>query len=355
MSTMSATLHIFNPFHDEALAAASPYYYPSKIARQLSADWALLPLMWAEEGDVIYCPDEAGEVAEMCADLADERGVELVKKKDMKPAFWERIFRIEPWGWDALVKHQLGRWGAPACLLPTDEKLFEIRRLSARQTTTVALPELVERLSAKGIAVMGMSHIAREMDEVEQLLNEWGRIVVKSLWSCSGRGVFTIEGQPTASDMGRIRKLLRTQGGVEVEPWYDGVMDMALELDAKADGGVVYRGLSLFLTSPNGGYKANIVARQDALKSRLFEKFPFIEKHFPTLCSACEEVLSKVVEKTYEGPLGVDMMVVKNEQGILLLHPCIEVNVRRTMGYVACVMGERGIKAWPVNFPFSEM
>ena len=352
---MSATLHVFNPSHDEALAAASPYYYPSKIARQLSADWALLPLMWAEEGDVIYCPDEAGEVAEMCADLADERGVEVVKKKDMKPAFWERIFRIEPWGWDALVRHQLAKWDAPQRLLPTDEQVENIRRLSARTTTARVLPELVKRLSACGIPVVGQSVIACNEEKVERLLSEHGRIVVKSLWSCSGRGVFTIEGQPTASDTGRIRKLLRTQGAVEVEPWYDGVMDLALELDAKADGGVACKGLSLFTTSPSGGYQANIVARQEALKARLFEKFPFIENHFPTLCSACEEVLTMVAGKTYEGPLGVDMMVVKNNQRDLLLHPCIEVNVRRTMGYVACVMGERGIRAWPADFPFSEM
>lgn len=352
---MSATLHVFNPSHDEALAAASPYYYPSKIARQLSADWALLPLMWAEEGDVIYCPDEADHVVEEYAKLARERGVDVVRRREIKALFWESVSRVEPWGWDALVRHQLAKWGAPQRLLPTDEQLENVRHLSARTTTARVLPELVKRLSACGIPVVGQSVVARSEDEVERLIADHGRIEVKSLWSCSGRGVFTIEGQPTASDVGRIRKLLRTQGAVEVEPWYDGVMDMALELDAKADGGVAYRGLSLFLTSPNGGYKANIVARQEALKERLFEKFPFIENHFPTLCSACEEVLSKVVEKTYEGPLGVDMMVVKNEQGTLLLHPCIEVNVRRTMGYVACVMGERGIKAWPAIFPFSEM
>ena len=45
------TLHIFNPSHDEALAAHSPYYYPSKIARHLANEWGALPMLWALEND----------------------------------------------------------------------------------------------------------------------------------------------------------------------------------------------------------------------------------------------------------------------------------------------------------------
>ena len=48
----------------------------------------------------------------------------------------------------------------------------------------------------------------------------------------------------------------------------------------------------------------------------------------------CSAVLSQHIAARYEGPLGVDMMLVKTAQGIML-HPCIEVNLRRTMGYVA--------------------
>ena len=51
------TLHVFNPSHDEALAAGTPYYYPSVIARKLASAWALLPALWANKGDVVWvCP-----------------------------------------------------------------------------------------------------------------------------------------------------------------------------------------------------------------------------------------------------------------------------------------------------------
>ena len=38
----------------------------------------------------------------------------------------------------------------------------------------------------------------------------------------------------------------------------------------------------------------------------------------------------------YQGPFGIDMMVVKGEETDRnLLHPCVEINLRRTMGMVA--------------------
>jgi len=39
----------------------------------------------------------------------------------------------------------------------------------------------------------------------------------------------------------------------------------------------------------------------------------------------------------YRGPFGLDMMVVKGDGGFLL-HPCVEINLRRTMGHVALLL-----------------
>ena len=37
---------------------------------------------------------------------------------------------------------------------------------------------------------------------------------------------------------------------------------------------------------------------------------------------------------SYRGPFGIDMMVVR-DGGKLKVHPCVELNLRRTMGFVA--------------------
>ena len=42
----------------------------------------------------------------------------------------------------------------------------------------------------------------------------------------------------------------------------------------------------------------------------------------------------------YHGPFGVDMLMAKNNCE-LLLNPCIEINLRRTMGHVALALTEK--------------
>ena len=45
------------------------------------------------------------------------------------------------------------------------------------------------------------------------------------------------------------------------------------------------------------------------------------------------QLLSDQLVGRYTGPLGIDMMVVEHHG--VKLHPCVEMNLRRTMGHVA--------------------
>ena len=333
--TQGVTLHIFNPSHDEALAAHSPYYYPSKIARHLANEWGSLPLLWAADNDYILLPDEA-------VLPSDVSGARMVRCADLNARFWSLISDVQPWGWDALLVHQLRKMGAPERLLPTELQLETVRQLSSRTSTTELLPQLRATLQQKGIHSVGQSAIAHTLDEVMALVTLHQQVMVKSLWSCSGRGVFSIDSSPTASALGRVKRLLREQGGVEVEPLYDEYQNFALEFDALPGGQVRYAGLSLFTTSPTGGYTGNRVAPQSVLEADLAIHF----EHLPTLITVCEQVLTSFLQGRYVGPLGIDMMLVVTKQGIVL-HPCIELNLRRTMGYVALCVSQHPERSLP--------
>lgn len=324
-----STLHLFNPSHDEALASNSPYYYPSTIARRLAVEWGALPCLWAVPADAVW-------VSEEHAGYCHGEGARLVTKKQLTPAFWQGIDHIAPWGWDPLVRHQLLKAGAPRHLLPTDAQLESVRHLSSRHTTALLLPKLVERLQSEGLPVTGQSVIAQRWQTVTDLLHTYGQVVVKSLWSCSGRGVFRMEGTPSASDEGRVKRLLREQDGVEVEPFYVCRYNFALEFDALPNGSVRYAGLSVFRASQAGAYGGNLIAPQPMLRRMLFSASTVLnDDRFHRLCSVCEQQLSAHIGANgYCGPLGVDMMLVSAPEGERL-HPCVEVNVRRTMGYVA--------------------
>ena len=60
---------------------------------------------------------------------------------------------------------------------------------------------------------------------------------------------------------------------------------------------------------------------------------------------AHKRFLSSEVAPYYEGPVGIDMMVVR-EGNSLRLHPFVEMNVRHTMGSLAHRIQQRGGKAF---------
>ena len=333
------TLHLFNPSHDEALAANSAYYYPSKIAQRLRHDWALLPTLWAQAGDAVWVDDESQSHGPWRSDVT------CVKTQEMKPSFWQEIDRIEPWGWDALVRQQLRKAGAPSHLLPTDDDLQQLRQLSSRHTTALLLPLLRKRLSALGIDTVGTSQIVCSEAEVKQFVSKHPRIMAKSLWSCSGRGVFPLTAQPTESEQGRVRRLLHEQGGLELEPLYEGLLNFALEFDRGAEGGTTYAGLSLFSTSPTGNYMGNRVAPASVLEQPLRAN----GLELPPVIQTCLDALNETLDGKYVGPLGIDMMLV-TQAGKVVLHPCIEVNLRLTMGRVAVALQQSGWTEIPAPF-----
>jgi hypothetical protein len=102
------------------------------------------------------------------------------------------------------------------------------------------------------------------------------------------------------------------------------------------DDGIHYLGLSLFHTV-NGAYEGNILATESVKRE--------IISHYIPVC-LLDSVEQRIVESldlgSYRGPFGVDMMIVTdaNHQPStispqFLLHPCVEINLRCTMGHVA--------------------
>ncbi len=360
------TLYLFNPSHDEALASGSPYYCPSKTARRLSAEWAVLPMLWAGADDYVCLTDDY--------DGATDARCHYVRWAELRPTLWQQIDRVEPWGWDPLVRHALMRHGCPETLLPSDGEIGRVRQLSSRESTTALLPALRRALAEVGIPTIGESFILREEADLSPLTQRYGGVMLKSLWSCSGRGVFGVEGGLSESASGRVRRLLREQGGLEAEPRYEGVLDFALEFEALADGSVRALGISMFDTSDAGAYLGNAVAPQPVLEERLFSKWnlPLSSRcncsgegdsarlAYAQLQHICCDKIAALLGGNYVGLLGVDMMLVHTDAGNVL-HPCIELNLRRTMGHVALALHSqsfpssqlpsrlKGLFSWSVN------
>lgn len=316
VSQTMSTLHLFNPANDSALASGSAGYSPPAAALHLQRDLALLPAWWASPGDFILvdglspeCPDvsETGEGLTVVRRLAAEQGAGVGK--------------CEPWGWSRNARHLFSQAGVDAAVLPSDGRLDAIRELSHRRIT-VPLCEALSRVCQVDMPV--------ECFSVDQLPR--GDIYIKIPYSSSGRGVMRIGARErTPETMGRLARLVARHGSIMAERALDKVEDLAALF--YSDGAMVrYRGLSLFSTTVGGAYTGNLVAPESLLRQRLGALVSL--ELFDRCCSVLESELSWRVAPHYIGWMGVDMLVYRDQGGACRLAPCLELNLRRTMGVV---------------------
>lgn len=324
-------LHIFNPEHDLVLAGNTANFTAPHAARQLKTGLGFLPALWASDGDAVLVEDrdyafKALKRASVQAERQFER-VWFVEPSDIQSLYFSRI---EPWGWDVALRNFLLRHGIDKRLLPNLEQLDGLRMLSHRLTSHKLLKSM-----SNTDGLTGQSFVCSSINEVSECVKCLGQAVIKMPWSCSGRGLRFVEGGDISEPHlhGWIKNALIAQDNLMVEPYYKKVKDFGMEFFCDDNGCVSYKGLSLFSTV-NGAYTGNIIATERAKLEAISRYVPefLLENIKKSICN----FMSGELAGRYSGPFGVDMMIVPrtNRDGFLV-HPCVEVNLRRTMGHVA--------------------
>lgn len=327
-------LHIFNPEHDIALAMNQDRFTAPHAGRQLRADLGFIPALWADTGDFVLVDDKEAAKDAVRHMKKYVKDVQFVETNDLNeiPNVALRDLNIEPWGWDASICSQLvvANPALKKCL-PTSAFIETVRQMSSR---TFAAGHLLPKLADMDERLIGKSVYCTDINKVKRLINENGNVVIKAPWSSSGRGVrYIVDGITTAQQEGWIRNVIDRQGGVMAEPLYRKVIDFGMEFYAKKDGGIDYCGLSMFNTS-NGAYMGSLLATE-ADKREMLLQYSALDL-IDTVCESIRNILTPLFVGKYEGPFGVDMMIVATDRAdIYLLHPCVELNLRRTMGHVA--------------------
>ena len=320
-------LHIFNPEHDIALAYNKPHISVPHAAQELRMNLGFLPSLWADDGDCVLVDDikYALKASNPLRNLMND--VLFVEKEDIKKL---PIDGVLPWGWDKRIRAELSENGVGESLLPDTNMLDVIRELSGRRHTVALLKELRNGIEN---VTCGESFVCSSNEEIENLLRSYRAIVIKAPWSSSGRGIRYVTGKYDEAKSSWAKKTIMHQGYIMAEPYYNKVCDFALEFVANTDGRVEYRGLSVFHTL-NGKYTGNIISSEEDKRFRL-ARYVDIDL-LDIITHRLEKSLSEILNGKYVGRLGVDMMAVADmPSGKLLLHPCVEINLRSTMGHVA--------------------
>ena len=166
------------------------------------------------------------------------------------------------------------------------------------------------------------------------------QLMVKRPYTSSGRGVFPL---PLPIQPKHLEALIGSCmhcGSISIEPHLDVIDNWAIEYTRNAQGEVSFFALSHFATHPSGrAYSGNSLSSPQELWQEL---------------SSCvgEDILQRLIEvqsrwlereliaSEYIGYIGIDLFFYRDSEQVRF-HPCVEINLRTTMGVVAHFAYER--------------
>jgi len=271
--------------------------------------------------------------------------VALAEQGEALSSWWQRPGQGPlPWGWDWDSRAELLRGGIPRQSLPADDELLEIRRLSSREQTCAVLQEMQPLCPA--ITIPERIGSAEALDAY-LTRHETHSYVLKSPWSSSGRGLSLHPRQDSETLRRRGLHVIRQMGCILAEPWYDKVQDFAMLFFADRRRQVSFEGYSLFQNDSRGTYLHGVLASNDEIEATLCRQFGETDCPRRQLNGIRQVLLSWLSRGVASfrsdfpvGWIGVDMMIV-GKDGLLMFHPCVEINLRCTMGVVARNMFDR--------------
>lgn len=116
-----------------------------------------------------------------------------------------------------------------------------------------------------------------------------------------------------------------------VEPWLKRILDFSTQWFI-CEKEITCLGATELFNSPRGSYLGNIFYPKDSF---LLNKIPEIEYHYVTI----KPILEEIQKLGFRGNIGIDAFFYENESKIYL-QPIVEINPRKTMGYVTIKVAE---------------
>lgn len=314
------TIHIFNPETDLALAADRAFYTPPRKVLEIKNRLTALPALYAEPGDFILLPEDVTDPASLkYYDIACLKNISFVNYIALREI--SSPVKITPWGWNKAIVNYLVNANVPAYSIPTETDLIKFRDLSHRKIS-IDFFNKYHSYFPKTIA----PRIAFTLPDAIKICKDLGAFCLKSPWSSSGRGItFSHQLNQKLTEQWIIG-VIRSQGAIIIEPVYSKIFDFATEWEID-NSNVYFAGHSVFKISGRGKYQYNLILSEEEILSRI-KNLLRIDADYIEIQ---KEFISSHIAPTYSGPLGIDMLITSDG----ILNPCVEINLRNTMGMAA--------------------
>jgi len=326
-------IHYFNPGHETAVLNTSKYYQPPAHVTKMQADLAFLPAWYASEGDFVFMETSLPD------DFVSSCKLLNIQIKPVTPGdFLENgeMFQhsaVDLWGISPQSVHffeKLNKQWNLSLAIPQWKEEFHF--LGSRFASRKILAGIIERIPEIEWEILPCFFSGIEEIE-QQTVQSHERLLVKSPYSSSGRGLIWLPpGKLAQSERQIISGMLKKQKQVSIEKALDKYMDFSMHFEITKQGDTQFMGYSVFQTNSKGAYEKSRLAGQ-----------AYLEKQITNLIDAglllqtritLSELIQEMYAPFYTGAIGIDMLIYQSGDSYRL-HPCVEINMRKSMGYLA--------------------
>ena len=335
-------IHYFNPGNETAILNGSKYYQPANNQLKMQEELAFLPAWYANPNDFIF--------------VKNNFSIDFLQKlNQLKPiaqaiTLSDFIHKKEKWN-----QQEVCFWGIAPNVIHLFEKInqeynldiqipeweTELKELSSRYSSHFILGKLIHAIPKIEKDILPVFFYS--IDDLEkQVISSQYKSVVKSPYSSSGRGLSWLPPKQLAqSERQIIGGMLKKQKTVSLEKALDKIFDFSAHFEISKNKTIHFIGYSLFETNNKGAYEKSLLFSQKEIEEKIRS---FIDKTliFDTI-NRLKKLLQERYSGFYSGNIGVDMMIYQSEN-TYKLHPCVEINMRKSMGYLAMQLQKNHIR-----------
>lgn len=279
------TLHICNVNFEWELERRSQLsIQESLLVHPTFMQLQFLPFLYAKEGDGVVVTHLPEKVPEHLKVYLFEESV-------------EGYDAIETWGWSEAV----ARWTSLPYNVPR-----HLRDLASKAFAFTHSPNLP---GAK---------LLRQKKEVRDFLKD-GPFpkVIKSCYGLAGRGRWIMQ---KGEELPRTAYQEFDKGHLLIgEPWVKRSLDFSTQW--MLDDAVAFLGSTVMENTESGVYNRTFIGKE----------IPYLDAHV----DAAQIPLKELYDRGYRGNVGIDAFIYEDK-----LHPIVEINLRKTMGWLALKLGK---------------
>ncbi|MGR3911783.1 MAG: hypothetical protein QRY71_00515 [Candidatus Rhabdochlamydia sp.] len=193
--------------------------------------------------------------------------------------------------------------------------------------------EVVKEVNSKAFSFHQGTYLPRS-----ELITSWDQLVkwisltegprvLKTCFGSAGKGHLLLPGPSLQKLEAFAYPQFLAGRPLIAEPFVKRVLDFSTQWIISKDQTIHYVGSTVLQNSPKGHYQASVIGEE----SLLFKSYlPQLDSHKIT----AESVLKKMASLGFFGHVGIDAMI----WGEAILHPIVEINARKTMGFMALEM-----------------